>query len=63
MEFKWVDENDNVISCIEKIKILNENMTELTQTMKDAQDDATLMGVSNKNFKKNIALLFEQMFG
>jgi uncharacterized protein (UPF0335 family) len=63
MEFKWVNENNNVISCIEKIKILNENMAELTQTIKDVHDDAILMGVSNKNFKKNIALLFEQMFG
>lgn len=59
MEFKWFDENGNIIACFEKNKILNENMQELIQIIKDSQDDAVLMGVSSESFKKNIKLMFE----
>ena len=63
---KWFDENEKVISCHEKVKILKENLEELrqmglpleklqeTQYYKDALEDAILFGVSRKNFEENI---------
>ena len=54
MECNWVDENGSIISCIEKNKILNENMEEIFQNIKDANDDAILMGVSKESFLQNL---------
>ena len=41
----WKDIEDKPISCIEKIKILNENIMEIKQLSDDAIEDAKLMGV------------------
>jgi len=41
----WKDKENKPISCIEKIKILNENIMEIKQLSDDAIEDAKLMGV------------------
>jgi len=41
----WKDKKNKPISCIEKIKILNENIMEIKQLSDDAIEDAKLMGV------------------
>jgi uncharacterized protein (UPF0335 family) len=33
------------VSCVEKLRVLEENRAELMQVMQDAFDDAVLMGV------------------
>ena len=40
----WRGTNDENISCTEKIKILNENIIEISQIADDAIEDAILMG-------------------
>lgn len=40
----WKGANDENISCTEKIKILNENILEISQITDDAIEDAILMG-------------------
>ena len=40
----WKGTNDENISCTEKIKILNENIIEISQITDDAIEDAILMG-------------------
>ena len=40
----WRGTNDENISCTEKIKILNENIIEISQITDDAIEDAILMG-------------------
>ena len=40
----WKGINDENISCTEKIKILNENIEEISQITDDAIEDAILMG-------------------
>ena len=42
---KWKDKNAKPVSCIEKIKILNDNIIEINQLTEDAIEDAILMGV------------------
>ena len=40
----WKDINNDVISCSEKIKLLNENIIEIKRMSDDAIEDAILMG-------------------
>ena len=40
----WKGKNDEVISCSEKIKLLNENIIEIKRMSDDAIEDAVLMG-------------------
>ena len=40
----WYDNDGNIVSCTEKIKVMTENMTELYQMAQDAFEDALLMG-------------------
>ncbi len=60
MEFKWNDENGQIISCLEKNKILNESIAEVGQTLKDSYEDATLMGVSKESFMTNLQALIQR---
>ena len=39
----WRRADGTVISCVEKIKVLNENLTELRQMAQDAFEDALLL--------------------
>jgi len=40
----WRQPDGNPVSCVDKIKVLNENLTELQQMAQDALEDAILMG-------------------
>lgn len=48
----WLKETGEVISCVEKIKVMNENMEELEQIVIDAYEDAILMDVDPNQVKK-----------
>jgi hypothetical protein len=40
----WLTPEGEKVSCVEKIKVLNENLAELRQMAQDALEDAVLMG-------------------
>ena len=40
----WVEPDGNLVSCVEKIKVLNDNLQELQEMAQDALEDAILMG-------------------
>ena len=40
----WTSPEGKPIACIEKLKVLNDNYSELQQMMQDAFEDALLMG-------------------
>ena len=44
----WKGSNNEIISCTEKIKLLNENIIEIKRMSDDAIEDAVLMG-ADKN--------------
>ena len=48
---KWYDDDGQIVSCTEKIKVMTENMTELYQTAQDAFEDALLMGCSETQLR------------
>ena len=40
----WHDADGNTVACVEKIKVMRENLEELAQMAQDAFEDALLMG-------------------
>ncbi len=42
----WRRPDGRIVSCFEKVKVLNENYTELQELLQNALDDALLMGCS-----------------
>ena len=48
---KWYDDDGQIVSCTEKVKVMTANMTELYQAAQDAFEDALLMGCSEKQLR------------
>lgn len=48
---KWFSDDGSPVSCTEKIKVMNQNMTELYQAAQDAFEDALLMGCSEQQLR------------
>jgi hypothetical protein len=47
----WRDTDGNPVSCLEKIKVLNDNFAELRAIAQDALEDALLMGCDEAQFR------------
>lgn len=48
----WRQPDGKVVSCTEKIKVLNENLSEIRQLAQDALEDAILMGCDEEQIRK-----------
>jgi hypothetical protein len=69
---KWIDSSGKIISCLEKIKILDQNCIELqkmnlplfdlkhTQEYRDALEDAILLNISIEYFSSNLQLYLKK---
>jgi hypothetical protein len=47
----WRQPDGKPLSCVEKIKVLNENLAEIRQLAQDALEDGLLMGGSEKQLR------------
>ncbi|MCX7188564.1 MAG: hypothetical protein NTW24_05525 [Proteobacteria bacterium] len=47
----WLSPQGEVIACVEKNKVLKENLDEVRQICQDALEDAVLMGCDEKQFR------------
>ena len=43
-QIRWLDDQGEPVSCVEKLKVLAETLGELQQAAQDALEDAILMG-------------------
>ena len=50
----WLTPEGEKVSCIEKIKVLNENLDELRVLAQEALEDAVLMGCDERQFRQVI---------
>lgn len=57
----WRKETGEVISCVEKIKVMNENMDELAQIVIDAYEDAILMDIDPDQVKKYLVEMINNL--
>lgn len=48
----WRTPEGEPVSCVEKIKVLNENLEELRALAQDALEDAVLMGCDEAQFRR-----------
>lgn len=53
----WLDLKGKPLSCVEKIKVLNENLGEIQEMCQDALEDAVLMGCDEAQFREVLDLL------
>ncbi len=51
----WPTPDGSPIGCREKLKVLAENHSELAQVMRDAFEDAVLMGVDEQAMRRILA--------
>ena len=48
----WRTPEGELVSCVEKIKVLNENLVELKALAQDALEDAVLMGCDERQVRE-----------
>lgn len=51
----WKTPEGEPVSCVEKIKVLNENLVELQGLAQDALEDAVLMGCDEAQIREVLA--------
>lgn len=47
----WLTPEGEPVSCIDKIKVLNENLEEIRELAQEAFEDAVLMGCDKSQFR------------
>jgi uncharacterized protein (UPF0335 family) len=57
----WRQPDGQVVSCVEKIKVLNENLEEIRQMAQDALEDAILMGCDEDQVREVFAGLIASL--
>jgi hypothetical protein len=53
----WRGPKGEVIACVEKNKVMQENLVEIRQVCQDALEDAVLMGCDEQQFRAVLAEL------
>ncbi len=51
----WLTPEGEPVSCVEKIKVLNENLAELRELAQEALEDAVLMGCDERQLREVLA--------
>ena len=57
----WTLADGSVVSCDEKLKVLNENLSEIRQVCQDAFEDALLMGCDERQIRAVFACVVESL--
>jgi hypothetical protein len=60
-EPKWRSPEGEVIACVEKLKVLRENLEEIRQLCQDALEDAVLMGCDEHQFRSVLRDLMDKL--
>ena len=57
----WRAPDGTPVACLEKIKVLNENILEIRQMCQDALEDAVLMGCDEKQIRSVLLQLVRSL--
>ena len=57
----WRQPDGNPVSCVEKIKVLNQNLDEIRQLAQDALEDAILMGCDEGQVRNVLQRLVDDL--
>ncbi len=58
---KWVRDDDTVVACTEKVKVMTENFDEIKQIAQDAFEDGLLMEVSEAQMRAALHQLVDKL--
>ncbi len=58
---RWVRDDGSVVSCTEKVKVMNENLDELLQMAQDLFEDGLLMEVSEAQMRDVLQRLVQSV--
>ena len=53
----WVRDDNSIVACTEKIKVMTENFEEIAQLMQDALEDGLLMEVNEMQMREALLAL------
>jgi hypothetical protein len=59
---KWCRDDGSVVSCTEKVKVMNENLDELAQMAQDLFEDGLLMEVSAEQMRVVLHRLIDRLY-
>lgn len=48
----WRQSDGSLVSCVDKLKVLSENLEEIRQVCQDALEDAVLMGCDERQIRQ-----------
>ena len=57
----WLRDDGSVVSCTEKVKVMNENLDELKQMAQDLFEDGLLMEVSENQLRTVLHRLVDEL--
>ncbi|MEQ8655280.1 MAG: hypothetical protein RIC87_22650 [Kiloniellales bacterium] len=57
----WKHPDGTSVSCLEKIKVLNENLEELHQIAQDALEDGLLIGCDERQLRETLRDLVDSL--
>ncbi len=57
----WLTPEGKPVSCLEKIKVLNENLNEIREMCQDALEDAVLMGGDEPQVRQVLQELLDSL--
>ena len=58
---KWLRDDQTVVSCTEKVKVMKETFDELQQMAQDALEDGLLMEVSEAQMREALHKLVDEL--
>ncbi len=58
---KWYGDNGELVSCHEKIKVMEQNIQEITELMQYLLEDGVLMGISETQIKLVLQKIVSQL--
>jgi hypothetical protein len=57
----WVRDDQSVVSCTEKIKVMTENFDEIKEITQDAFEDGLLMEVSDEQMRQALHQIVDEL--
>jgi len=58
---RWHDSKGEPLACVEKIKLLNENLEEIRELSQEAFEDGLLMGCDETQLRETLAALVAKL--
>lgn len=58
---KWIRDDNSVVACTEKVKVMTENFDEIKQIAQDALEDGLLMEVSEAQMREALHQLINNL--